>query len=153
MSPRSPRLAILFVLAVLASGCGGPYVLEAKVVPSDFSTMAWVDADDARLMQPGLSNVQVSIERDPGKPNASMAARQLTDADGSLYMPIGALGAGFLIEQWRIEAVRGGYQTAEQLMSLPPAKDDKRLLILMAPGYSQPTREREDLMDQYRQYR
>ncbi|MHC4989513.1 MAG: hypothetical protein ACYTGC_00905 [Planctomycetota bacterium] len=142
-------LLLLGTLALSVGGCG-TYTLRGKVVAGDFSTMAFVSPDDPRLQGPGLPNVQIRLYRDPGTLGTEMVAQGLSDGVGAVNIPVGAFGAGWLVEQWRISATRSGYQTSDVTMSLPGGGENKQLLIMLAPGISPPYE--EDLMEQYRRF-
>lgn len=142
-------LAMLCVVGL--SGCGG-YSIQGRVVEGDFSIMSFVPADDPRLAEPGLANVRVEVYRDPEKPNIQLAGSQVSDGTGHFDLPLSGFGAGWLVEQWRIEARRGGFQDADTMVALPDSGRNLRLLIIMAPGASNAS-PREDLMEEYRRYR
>ncbi len=147
---RAAVPVLCLVLMQLAGGCGG-YVLQGRVVQADFSMMTFVPATDARLSQPGVPNVQVKLFRDADKPNVRVVATQVSDGAGQLAMPVGEFGAGWLVEQWRIEASRSGYQSADTMTALPAQSKDMRLLIMLAPGYSPGPG--EDVMEQYERFK
>jgi hypothetical protein len=118
------------------------------VVEGDYSFIDFVPPDDARLSGPGVASAEVIVHRDADKPNAREVARGRTDGQGVLAIPLSEFGAGWMIEQWRIEAQRGGYQSVDSLLRLPEAKADRRLLIVMVSGYTPPPS--ENPWDQYR---
>ena len=71
-------------------GCGltDAYILEAKVIRGSYSTMTFVSADDPRLTHTGMSNVQISVYRDPTRPKREMVARTVNQTDGSFSLSI-----------------------------------------------------------------
>ncbi|MHC5001518.1 MAG: hypothetical protein ACYTJ0_00175 [Planctomycetota bacterium] len=144
--------ATALVLVLTLSGCSA-YTLRGKVVQSDFGTISFVDSDDERLSGKGLGSVEVKVYRDPTRPNTELVARALSDGEGNVSIPLAAFGAGWMVEQWRITATRGGHQTVDLITALPAASDNKSILIMLAPGYSPPSREDEDLMQLYREFK
>ncbi len=113
--------------------------------------MAFVSADDPRLAQPGLSSVRITVERDPGELSATQVGRGLSDDQGRFAITLDSFGAGYLMEVFGVHASRSGYRNTQANLSLN-AKDDRRLLVIMAPGHSDPY-ETESLLEQYERFR
>jgi hypothetical protein len=143
---RWPIMALC--LAALA-GCR-TYVLQGTVVRSDVPEMAFVTPDDPRLTEPGVSNVRISIERDPDKLSREMVGTALSDSRGRFTIPVDRFGAGWMDEVWMIRAFRQGYQTvvSRQRLSI---YDDQRLLILMPAGPAEAPP--EGWQEQYERFR
>jgi hypothetical protein len=151
---RLPHMAALMIalLTIPAlGGCNG-YAVRGKVVRGPYSLMTFVEADDARLGDEPIPNVQVIIHRDPGKLSAAVAGRAVSAPDGSFSIALNQFGAGWMEEQWLIEAKRPRFQTAEDIRPLPRAGERMMLLIMLAPGLSS-DRPDEDLMKQYERFR
>jgi hypothetical protein len=136
-------------LALLLGACGGPYTLRGRVVQGPFSTLDFVAADDARLDEPGLPNVEIEVYRDPDRGNQRVIARQLSRGDGGFEIALDEFGAGWMDELWRITAAARGRQTADLTLALPRG-DDRRLLILLAPGLG--PEPNPDLIEQFRRF-
>lgn len=157
---RQIGLVVLIALALtcmlMTGGCGitDAYVLEGKVIRGSYSTMAFVSPDDPRLQQSGIGNVQVSIFRDPSKPNREMVARDINLPDGTFSISISEFGAGWMVEEWQIKAGRPQFQTADLIIGLPKAKKNRRLLIMLTGGPSDlGQRDEDDLMELYERYK
>ncbi len=131
------------------SGCGG-YVLKGRVVEGVGGDMTFVAPDDLHLAEPGLADARITLERDPGRLSAHVAASGLSDLDGRFAVALDAFGAGWMDERWRIEATKLGFARTSRLQRLDSATRDRRLLIILAPGYSEP---REDLLQQLQRFR
>jgi len=140
---------VLFMMALLTvvfalSGCG--YTLRGKVVRGDSSRIELIHEIDQRLKQPGLGNVEVVVRRNPKSPNPEMVGRTRSDAGGEFAAGLKDFGAGWMQEQWLVQARLTGYQNASSVMQLP-AKDSKwRLLITLAPGESSPFDAHEEII-------
>ena len=151
MIRRSLAVAALLAALTVLPGCGG-YTLTGRVVQSQFSMITFVPDGDQRLGGAGVPSVTIKVYRDPDRPNTEMVARGTTDANGNFSIPIGAFGAGWMVEQWRITATRAGYESGDVTLTLPGSSDGQRLLVNLTPGYTPPTRD-DDLMKQYEKYR
>ncbi len=154
MTLRLCQLRVLSRLVLVAliggfSGCGG-YVLKGRVVEGVGGDMTFVAPDDLRLAEPGLPDARITVERDPGRLSAHVAASGLSDLDGRFAVALDAFGAGWMDERWRIEATKPGFAKTSSLQRLASATRDMRLLIILAPGYSEP---REDLLQQLQRFR
>lgn len=143
---------LLALAAVLlsASGCGG-YVLTGRAVAGSTSDLAFVTGDDPRLDEKGVSGVHIVVERNPGSLGSQVVASGMTDGEGRFTIPVGEFGAGWMDEQWGIQAVKPGYQTSQATLGLSGTKS-LRLLVFMLPGFSEDP-QREDLLEQYERYR
>ncbi len=137
------RLVLVGLLGGL-SGCGG-YVLKGRVVEGAGGDMTFVAPDDPRLAEPGLPDARITVERDPGRLSAHVAASGLSDLDGRFAVALDAFGAGWMDERWRIEAIKSGFARTSSVKRLDSATRDMRLLIILAPGFSEA---REDLLQQ-----
>ncbi len=141
------RLVLVGLLGGL-SGCGG-YVLKGRVVEGAGGDIAFVAPDDLRLSEPGLADARITVERDPGRLSAHVAASGVSDLDGRFAISLDAFGAGWMDERWRIEAIKPGFARTSSLQRLDSATRDMRLLIILAPGFSEP---REDLLQQLQRF-
>ena len=149
MTKSRTKIAIVTVVAALG-GCR-TYVLQGWVVQGDVSDMAFVQPDDPRLSQPGVSSVRISVERDPDRLSATIVGTDMSDTRGAFTMGLNTFGAGYLIETFRIHASKAGYRSAEAHLSLD-ANDERPLLVILAPGQSDPY-ETETLLEQYERFR
>lgn len=132
--------AVLAVIVCALQGCGG-YTLRGKVVAGSTSSIELIHEIDQRLKQPGLGNVETLVRRDPkqARPDAAtLAGRVRTDAAGDFSMSIGEYGAGWMQEQWLVQARLAGYQNASEIMKLPAKGSRWKLLITLAPGTATP---------------
>jgi hypothetical protein len=154
LSMTAARAAAGLVLASCSAlaGCGG-YVLRGSVVEGfapDIRIVA--DATASRSAQgSGVEGVRLSVYRDPGRLNQQLIATGTTAADGTFAIPISAFGAGWMEEQWLIEARRAGYLDVQSVLTLPAGS--QRLIITTAPGAPGPARRDGDLMDEYERFR
>ena len=151
---RMTQLLLYGVLVSTAAGLSGcsSYVLHGKVIAGPISHMAFVGADDSRLGESGMSGVQVTLRRDPGRLSTHLAASAMTDLDGNFSLAVNELGAGWMEEAWLVVARKPGFQNATWQQRLTMKHPKLQLLVTMTPGYSEPDRH-EDLMDQYEQFR
>lgn len=117
------------VLAFLAVGCGG-YEVRGRVVSGSFGgAVALVDEDDPRLRAEGVGNARITIVRDPGRLNARQVATGVSEADGDFVIALSEFGAGWLDEEWRVQAVRSRIGLAEGLVRMPRPGAGEVLLI------------------------
>ena len=151
---RMTQLLLYGVLVSTAAGLSGcnSYVLHGKVIAGPISHMAFVGADDNRLGEVGMSGVQVTLRRDPGRLSTQLVASAMTDLDGNFSLAVNELGAGWMEEAWLLVARKPGFENATWQHRLTMKHPEMPLLVTMTPGYSEPDRH-EDLMDQYEQFR
>ncbi len=142
-------LALTSVL-LSGGGCSG-YVLAGRAVAGSTSDLVFVPGDDPRFQANGVGGVRILVERDPGSLGSEVVASGLTDDEGRFSIAIGDFGAGWMVEQWRIRAVKPGYQTSQSTLDLSGTKD-LRLLVFMMPGISV-DRPKDHLLEQYERYR
>jgi len=152
MTPRT-QLILFGLLASAAAGLTGcsSYVIQGKVVAGPFSSMTFVSPDDSRLGEAGLSDVRVTLRRDPDRLSTRVVAHVITDGDGKFSLLVDELGAGWMEEQWLLVARKPRFQNATWKQRLTMKHGKMRLLVTMTPGYSDPDPQ-EDLMDQYDQF-
>jgi len=146
----------MFALAAWSLiGCqgGSGYTLEGKVVTGTFSTMEFVAGNDPRLQERGIGNVKIVLHRDGNKSWPQWVGEVSTSPTGAIHLPVSEFGAGWMIEQWLIEAYKPGYETVDTVVTLPSQKSGRQLLIMMTPGQAQPLRPRNELLDQYERFR
>jgi hypothetical protein len=148
---------VCFLLTIVSmcflAGCGGPYVIQGKAVEGAYSTLQFVTADDEQLAEAGVPFANISVYRDATRPNERLVTTGRSDGEGMIRIPVNEFGAGWMIEQWRIEVVRAGYETTQAVLTLPPAGEDRRLLIVLGPGVSVPPRKAEDLWEEYERFK
>ncbi len=149
------RSVILAWVAWILAGCqgSGSYTMEGRVVEGPFSTMEFVAEDDPRLQERGIGNVKIVLHRDGNKSWPRCIGEVSTSPTGMIHFPVKEFGAGWMIEQWLIEAFKPGYETVDTVVTLPSQKSDRRLLIMMIPGQARPLRPRNELLDQYERFR
>ncbi len=154
IDPRRARRAAvrLAALALFAAPGCSTYVIQGKAIEGEGSDMSFVEPGDPRLDEPGISGVRLSVERDPGSLGAKVVANEVSGAAGEFSIPLSAFGAGWMVEEWRIHAVRGGFQTASRRLNLTGADRKRYLLVTLAPGASDDPQE-PDLMEQYERFR
>ena len=138
------------VACLAAAGGCQTYVIEGRVVEGPFGDMAFVRPDDPRLDDAALTNVRVTVDRDPDSLGRHQVGTQITDTKGRFEIPVGEFGAGWMDEQWLLRAFKNGYQTVSTTQRLPRGSD-RRLLIIMTPGQSETAP--EDLQEQYERFR
>jgi hypothetical protein len=146
------RLAILLSVLLLAGGCSS-YKIEGRVVRGSSSDLAFVSPDDPRLAHAGVSDATIAVDRDPGTLGRTNVATVKSDGGGRFSIPINAFGAGWMDEEWVIEAGRGGSETVKRVLRLPAAKDGRRLLIVLADGPVSVPVGQEDLWEQYERFK
>ncbi len=142
------RLVAVACLAT-AGGCR-TYVIEGRVVQGKFGDMAFVRPDDPRLDDPAITNVRVTVDRDPDSLSRRQVGTRITDARGRFEIPVGEFGAGWMDEQWLFRAFKNGYQTVSTRQRLPRGSE-RKLLIIMTPGHSEASP--EDWREQYERFR
>jgi hypothetical protein len=148
------RLATLGCLLVVLAGCGETYTLRGRVVSGMSPYVSFVPADDATLTSnAGVAHASISVYRDPDKPNRALAAKGRSDARGNITIPIKSFGVGWMAEQWLIQVVSPGFETHEELITMPSAKDELKTLIVLTRGYSVAPKPEEDLIDEYERFR
>ncbi|MHC4947975.1 MAG: hypothetical protein ACYTG1_06910 [Planctomycetota bacterium] len=150
---RTSLAALLGAAAlVVLPSCGG-YVLKGHVIESGWTGISFVPADDPRLQQRGVPGVRVALHRDPDSLGRRLVATAASDGDGRVALDVGEFGAGWMVEQWLVQASRSGFETAEMQVTLPKSSSGLWLLVQLAPGDSVPPTGREDPMDLYEQFR
>jgi hypothetical protein len=135
-----------------AAGCG-TYVIKGTVISGSVSDMTFVGYGDQRLREPPLANVRITVQRDPDRGSRHMAGTDLTDIHGRFVVSLDEFGAGWMDEEWLVRATKPGFESASSMLRLNTNTKKLRLLVIMAPGFSPPPREDEDLMEQYEQHR
>ena len=150
---RSLPAWIVLLAGLGLAGCSGPYVLRGNVIQGDVSEMAFVMADDPRLAERPVGNIRIVIHRNPESLGIKLVGSGLSRSDGQFTIPLRAFGAGLLVEEFLIEAGKPGYQTAVLKQHIPGRRHNMHLLIILASGYSEGLRDKEDLWEQYERYR
>ncbi len=134
---RNLTLGLLLLSAVLLTGCA--YTLRGKVVRGSVTSVEIVHATDPRVQGPGIESVDVSVRGIPERgEEAILAGRRYTSASGNFSMQIDESGAGWMHEQWRVEARKRGYQVGMAALKLPPKHLHWWVLITLAPGEGLP---------------
>jgi hypothetical protein len=142
----------LLLLGLLATAGCSTYVIKGAVITGSVSDISFVDPNDARLREPPLANVRITVQRDPDSLSRRIVGTDLSDAHGRFVVPIDEFGAGWMEETWLIRATKPGFKTASWMQPLDRDKS-KQLLVIMAPGLSVVPRDQEDLLEEYRQHR
>jgi hypothetical protein len=137
----------------MLGGCGEPYVLRGKAISGGYGSLLFVGPDDEQLREPGLAAASISIYRDANRLNQALFATGRSDGLGEITIPMKGFGVGWMEEQWLIEVTKPGYETLQSVVTLPPAKHDRRILITLIPGFSVPAKQAEDLWEEYERYR
>ncbi|MDY7108317.1 MAG: hypothetical protein SYC29_06735 [Planctomycetota bacterium] len=153
MVKRALSAVFLAACVCVLSGCGSPYTLRGKAIDGGYGSIAFVEADDAQLGEPGVAGARIAVYRDGDRPNQALFATGRTDGRGGISIPLEGFGVGWMEEQWLIEVTRQGYETVRSVVTLPSAKRDLRLLITLTPGLSTPGEKGEDLWEEYKRYR
>jgi hypothetical protein len=135
-----------------ATGCG-TYTISGAVVSGDTNAMIFVTSDDARLREPPLANVRLTVQRDPDKLSRKLVATDLSDASGRFTITIDEFGTGWMDEKWLIRATKNGFETTSALYELTPERKKLSLLVIMRPGLSVIPQEDEDLMEEFDRHR
>ncbi len=146
----APGWRLLAVACLATVGGCQTYVIEGRVVEGRFGDMTFVRPDDPRLDDPAITNVRVTVDRDPDSLSRRQVGTQITDARGRFEIPLGEFGAGWMDEQWLLRAFKNGYQTVSTTLRLPRGSG-RRLLIIMTPGQSEDSP--EDWREQYERFR
>lgn len=146
-------IVLLMVATVLPACSGDGYALQGRVIRGDYSAVMLVDADDSRLTSgEGLAGVSLHVQQDPGQLNRRTLHRGNSGGDGSFALPIDLFGAGSFNYDIGFFARRQAYDPATGYFRLPPKS--KRVLVIMTRGTDRDLgEEREDLYDQYEQFR
>ena len=137
----------------LLSGCGSSYAIRGKAVRGEFSSVSFVSADDSRLQNEGVTNVEVSLLRDPARGDREVAARANTNDVGEFVMPVNQYGAGWMIEDWMIHTYRPGYQSAQSFVSLNKPKMNMVLLVTLGRGKAEKPHMPDDVWQQYEHFK
>ena len=140
----------LLTLSWALPGCG--YTLHGKVMRGDTSAIDLIHDIDPRHKEQGLANVEVVVRRDPKDPNPQLVGRTRTDAAGNFALKINEFGAGWMEEQWLVQARLANHQNASSLMKLPD-KGKWGLIITLAPGTATPLDTHEEIMEDYEKFK
>ncbi|HEB60267.1 MAG TPA: hypothetical protein ENJ06_00420 [Phycisphaeraceae bacterium] len=144
------RLLILLFLSGLLPAAGCQPMIRGKVIAGDVNFIALVDADDSRLEQPGLSDVNISFTSDPDSLGRKDLGSVVSDGTGGFTFTVNLPAAGLAKYELAALARHPGYMPTRGKFILPG--DEKRLLIYMKPGKDNYT-EPENLEDEYRRFR
>lgn len=143
------------VATLLSAGCNS-YTLRGKVVRGETSSVELVHEMDPRIKPQtagGVPHVEVRVYRDPKTMNKHMSGRERTGTDGNFSIGLGDFGAGWMQEEWLVQAALYGFENAELLTKLPSKNSKTRLLITLAPGTFIPPEESSDYMQDYEQFK
>ena len=149
---KALRYTTLFLILLTLAGCGS-YTLQGRVIRGDMSLATFVKPDDARLNAEPVSSVQITVYRDPDKLSSKLEGRAVSATDGSFEIDLSGFGTGWMEEQWLVEASRTRYRNAAWIGTLTGTHRERVLLIMLAPGDATPTREDDNLLKQYEQFR
>lgn len=139
------------MLLTLLSGCAAGYTLKGKVVRGGFTEIEIVSSDDEDFDEAGVADVRIMIHRDPNTLKQALIATGKSKSDGTFSIAVDAFGAGWMEETWLIQVERGGYLSGNDIIRLPGM--GQRLLITVSEGTSVPHQQRENLWQQYEQYK
>jgi hypothetical protein len=139
----------LITVLVSLTACGHP--LRGKVVQGPASTIEVVHEMDPRLQGHGIANVEVLVRRDPHRPGSQLVGRERTGSTGDFSMRIQEFGAGWMHEEWLVQARSHGFQNASSVMKLPSGR--WRLLITLAPGTATPFDVHEEILEDLERWR
>jgi hypothetical protein len=137
---------------VAAAGCSS-YVIKGTVIPGAVSDMIFVESNDSRLREPPLTNVRITVQRNPDDLSRQMVGTDISDAHGRFVITLDEFGAGWMDEVWLLRATKAGFKTTSSRHRLDADKKKQRLLVIMAPGLSSGPQDEEDLMEEYREHR
>ncbi len=151
MTRTATRLLALGAALWSATGCSS-YLIRGTVVQGVTSDMSFVEPDDPRLAGTPVSGVRLTVQRDPDKLSRHMAGTDLSDTSGRFTVQVDEFGAGWMDEEWLIQAFKPGYATASVRHLLRTRHKDMRLLVTLTPGASNNPME-DDLIQQYERYR
>lgn len=143
-------LLVVALMVLQIGGCAS-YTLRGKVIEGFDSGIFIVPAEDPRLAETGVRQVNVNIYRDPGSLKQSLIASTSSDPDGAFAVELPAFGAGWMDELWLIETTRRDYRNNSAKVRLPSKR--QRLLIVVSPGRATPSHQRDDLWEEYQRYR
>lgn len=147
---RRFALAAFGLFAAVSLGCSS-YKFEGRVIAGDVSYATIVSEDDPQLMAgEGVGGTRVRVVTDPDRLNRKEVGSGVTSADGSFSLELDAFGAGVLEYDIGVEASRPGFAGIEEFFRMP--RKGEKVLIVLAPGRDT-RRPRENLMDQYNQFR
>ena len=149
---RSTLCGLVLLGFATATGCSS-YVIKGTVIPGAVSDMTFVESNDSRLREPPVSNVRITVQRDPNDLSRQMVGTDVSDAHGRFVITLDEFGAGWMDEVWLIRATKGGFKNTTSMQRLDADKRHQRLLIIMAPGLSSVPQDQEDLMEEFREYR
>lgn len=149
-----PLLSLAWLAAALAmmgaAGCA-QYTLTGKVIQSDISYVAIVDASDDRFEDPGIAGVTVTLQTDPGQLNHQRVGEAVSGSDGTFTISVNKPGAGILIYDVGLEVRRKGYEGVDHIFRLPPSS--KKVLVMLRPGAERLPKKEESLMEQYERFK
>jgi hypothetical protein len=143
--------AMLVAMLGILPGCG--YTLRGKVVRGEISSIELVHQIDQRMKGPGIINAEVIVRRDPKSPHPEMVGRTRSGDSGNFAMHISEFGAGWMEEQWLVQAGLTGFQNAQQLTKLPASGGKWQLLITLAPGQSSPLDQPDEVMRDFERFK
>lgn len=144
------RAAMLALLTVV-TGCGG-YRVQVVAIESNVTDARFVDPDRVPENAIPIGDARVTLYRDPGSLRETAAGDVRTSSDGRGTLRIAGFGAGWMDEQWRIEAAAPGYESVTAIRPLPGGGSGLILLIEMPSGASSLPR-RDDPIEDYRRFR
>lgn len=144
-------IASVLMIAFALPGCG--YTLTGKVLRGDASGVDLIHDIDQRHKQQGLANVEVVVRRNPKDARPELVGRTRTDAAGNFSMNIKEFGAGWMEEQWLVQARLAGYQNASTVMKLPAKNSKWGLLITLAPGTATPLDAQEEIIEDLERFK
>ena len=144
---------VVMLLCVTAWLCGCGYTLRGKVVRGETSAVEIVHEIDPRYKVSGINGAEVIVRRDPKSINPEMVGRDRSGSEGEFTIRIGEFGAGWMEEEWLVQARLTGFQNASALTKFPEKGSKWRLLITLAPGTAAPLDAREEIQQDIEKFK
>lgn len=144
MYGRAITLMLLLPVCLAPSGCAG-YVLHGQAVHGSYSHISVSDGRQDQNAQ-GVGGVRIAVYRDPGRLSQKLIATGTSEPDGTFAIPLPAFGAGWMEEEWMIQATRNGFQSAEGIFPLPLNSRSRPIRVMLSPGTSIPFEHRDDYL-------
>ena len=130
MTVRAGVVSMFVMLAAVLSGCQtGGRVVDGRVLAGRVGVVTTVEADDARLSEPGIGGVTIRVSS-PGASGSTLAEAVTLD-DGSFSMHV---GEDALFSRVELVATSPRVLTCRGTLYLP--RDGKLVLVLVEPSGS-----------------
>jgi hypothetical protein len=89
MTNRLFQAVLLAAMTVLLTACGGSIRFSGRVIQGPVGVATVVPADDPRLSEPGLANIDVTLMKATSSRGGALVARTLTDESGNFEVVLG----------------------------------------------------------------